>query len=396
MQTTPLVHESQNQYEGFGRRTFLARVMGGGVGAAFMTNEGAMAHIETDAECKPSAADSLILYLDLLTEIQFQAVKDQYTKVVILLKSCQQVFDEVYEEVKILEAELNKSKLKSQARQIRELAETGRASARLMRDYLGISGSVEYASLNTLSIVSEQVAHTAQNLLPEGEVMLSAAGVSALNKIIGLVNEYKKQQSKATTSQVDHREALNDIHRKIVRIRELLFSASYAIAGADEPGVNAARAGNLKSQANDSINQAIKLLNELPQAKPEQADAAQPRDTFVTLLHGTQKWISNPAAAEISYARGSDQAIFVQVGSYTRFTGLNERRQRVRSALNIHCGPSSILRTLYCLTLVIPIWVLFPSPTDRLPLIEDVLDLFPCPSGGSKTDLASTLAQIQF
>lgn len=191
MQTKSYTDESLEQYEGFGRRTFLARMMAVGVGAALIPNEKAIAGAETQDECKPSAADSLILYLDLLSEIQFQAVKNLYTKVVVLLKSCQQVFDEVYEQVKILEAELNKSKLKSQAKQIRELAEAGRANARLMRDYLGISGSVEYANLNTLAIVSERVAQTAQNLLPEGEVVLSASGVAALNKIINLVKTYK-------------------------------------------------------------------------------------------------------------------------------------------------------------------------------------------------------------
>jgi hypothetical protein len=376
----------------FGRRTFLTGLVAGGVGSSLVLGKQVGATTETDVTCKPSAADSLILYLDLLSEVQFQAVKDKYQVVVGLLKSCQQVFDEIYAQVKVLEAELNQSKLKTQARQIRDLVEAGRANARLMRDYLGISGRVEYASLNALTIVGERVAQTASALLPQGEIVLSAAGAAALKKIIDLVKSYKEDQGKASVAQVDHTEALNTIHKQIARIRELIFGSSQAIADADDTNLVPKREAELRTTAIKSLNDAIAILKQLP-AKPEPG-VKPAKDTMVTLLEGTQKWISNPPAAG-SFGAGHGQLVFVQVAHHAGLASLDESRQRVRGVLNDHCGPGSILRTLYCLCLVIPVWVLFDSPGDRQPLLEDVLDLFPCPRGGSKSALALALAQIR-
>lgn len=387
--------ELPQEYKESGRRTFLARLVAGGMGASLFSGTQVVASTETETACKPSAADSLILYLGLLSEVQFQAVKKEYVKVVGLLKSCEQVFDEIYKEVKVLEGELDKSKLKTQAKQIRDLVEAGRANARLMRDYLGISGRVEYASLNALTIVGERVAQTANALLPEGEIVLSAAGVAAIRKIIALVKTYKEGQGKASVAQVDHTEALNTIHKQVARISELIFSGSEAIAGADDPNVSPSRAAELLRTAINSIKDAIAELRQLPQATPDEPGVKPARDTLVHLLEGTQKWISNPAAVRISYGTGPGQAVFLEVGHHIGAGSLDESRPRVRGALNAHCGPGSFLRILYCLSLVVPVWVLFESPSERQPLLEDVLQLFPCPRGGSKSDLALQLAQIR-
>jgi hypothetical protein len=393
MQEPSSINQFPQEDKEFGRRTFLTRLAAGGVGASLVSGKQVRASAETDDTCKPSAADSLILYLDLLSEVQFQAVKEKYLGVVGLLKSCERVFDEVYKQVKILEAELNKSKLKTQARQIRDLVEAGRANARLMRDYLGVSGRVEYASLNALTIVGERVAQTANALLPEGELVLSAAGAAALREIVRLVKTYKEVQGKASVAQVDHTDALNLIHNQIAKIRQLIFSSSEAIANADE---SPSQAAQLRTIANKSLKDAIAELKQLPQAKPDEPGVKPARDTLVTLLEGTQKWISSSAAGGISYGTGHGEAVIVRVANHAGLASLDGSRQRVRGALNEHCGPGSILRTLYCLSLVIPVWFLFDNPSEREPLLEDVLNLFPCPSEGNKSKLALALAQIQF
>jgi hypothetical protein len=111
------------------------------------------------------------------------------------------------------------------------------------------------------------------------------------------------------------------------------------------------------------------------------------------LLEGTQKWIDDPTLGDISYDRGQNQSPFVRVANNSLPSRMVDR-QRVRAVLNTHCGPGSFLRALYCLSLVTPIWVLYSKADQRIPLIEHVLELFSCPSSGSKSDLAVALANI--
>jgi hypothetical protein len=386
-QNTPNLTDNN---QGFERRTFLAQIVATGLGSSAFSHQEPHLDGGVDPTCGASPADSLFLYIDLLSEIQFSAAKGELGVVVGLLKQCEQVLDEVYLQVKLLEAELSKAKMKAQAKQIRDLVEANRANARLIRDYLGTSPRAEYASLNTLAVFSDQVLRAAQNL--QGEVVLSSAGVAALERIIKLVRDYKETQMKTVEARTDHVAVLDDTHKQIREIRKLLLSASIAISSAEDPGVSASRVSDYRRLADRDIEQAIAELKRVPDSAPEPPQTKSPRNILILLLEGTQKLIRKNL---VSRSSGQDEPMFIRAASLAA-SAIPDSRQRVREILRNHCPPATWFRGIYCLALIAPILALFSDPDQRTPLIEHVLDLFPCrDQEGSMSKLAGALAQIQ-
>src|SRR5215470_4815466 len=114
----------------YGRRFFLARMCAGAVAtpSAFAVGADRAGRDFDPCKASASAADTLILYLDLLTDVQFLAIKDEYDKVLVTLRACEDVFNEIYKEVEALAKELRKSKHQAELKEIRSLVEAGKSN----------------------------------------------------------------------------------------------------------------------------------------------------------------------------------------------------------------------------------------------------------------------------
>jgi len=379
----------------YGRRVFLARMCAGAVAtpSAFAVGADRAGRDYDPCKASASAADTLILYLDLLNDVQFLSVKDVYDAAIATLKACEDVFNEIYKEVEALAKELRKSKHQAEVKDIRSLVEAGKANLRLAKSYVGVSGNIAHTSFATLALLTEQVGKKAEDI-PDGPILLSAEATTILKRIISLVRDFKSSQAAASAAQATHQDALTPIYNKIKVIRDLMVQASVYITDADN--TVKAEASDLRHKASASIEEAISKLRAITQAKPDQPTVVLPRDRLIYLLKATDNWIIDPTLVTISYGINSGQARFVMVSNRRGLPVFYDDQQRVSDALSAHCKTGSWLRTLWCISIVAPIWILAKTAEERSPLIKDVLDtLFKCPAGGSKQALADELSKIR-
>ena len=375
------------------RRDFVKSLVAAGTGTLVITSGAYGESRFTETGCNPSPADSLIFFMGLLTDVQQQAVDQFAQKVIGELSNCEQVLKKVYDQCLVLEKELERSALKSEARHMRELLEVQRAHARLLRDYVGATSDLQYAGMHSLAFVSERILKSAKDLRPsDGGMILSTEGVAALKEIIRLVKEYKDSNKKAGMAQEDHQAELTRIHAQIKSIKDWLMNASNLIVQAETS--QAQNAATLRRQARGEITKAITELGKLPPDASPSSDKDQPKEKLALLLSGVGKWIEQQQTGKMARMDSYGPSSTIRLAS---FPGSSKSPQvNVRSLLGEHCPPASILRALHCLSIVTPVWLLPISVEDRVNLIEDALNLsrFQCLENRSIRDFASALASV--
>src|ERR1051325_3142384 len=139
-----------------GRRSFLTRsvIFGAGVGLLASTESASAA--TAALECQASAADSLVMYIDLLRNVQSEAFVEAATIIDTAATSCYQTLDTLYEKVKLLQTELRRTKAQSKVQEVRNALEVGRAHRAAARASFAPSRGASAALGKTLVFVRER------------------------------------------------------------------------------------------------------------------------------------------------------------------------------------------------------------------------------------------------
>jgi hypothetical protein len=229
---------------------------------------------------------------------------------------CQNQFHSLCESVGQLEVELRRTRPTSsdnQVQQMRALAEIGCATAsQLVNTALPQNPAALAQSLET---INRQIALAAEQLLPNGETVLSAEATRLLRLILTQVHQSAAIQRNINTARTSMQEEKDLIVNGVQLIQRLIFDASSKILIADD---ETSRGGQKARQ------DAVTLLGDAQTKVKEFIAKLEARDLYakspsaevlLIVLEGTKQWVSEPAsvgAASASY-RTSDQVRFLTI-----------------------------------------------------------------------------------
>lgn len=373
-----------------GRRLFINRSLTLGLGAGLALYAPTANAATPAVECEPSAADSLLLYIDLLGRVQSEAFSGAATLIGTAAKSCYTTLDALYEKVRLLETELRGTRDRAHARQMREAVEIGKAQVEVVRTTLADSRNASVVLGSTLSLIGEQVNRNAKDLLPRGRITLSAKAKSLLEEVMILVRDFHAVPEETKKATDDHQQRVTEISNLTNKIRDLLFAASSEAADADL-ATQASVSQGAKTKADQLIDEACANL-ELLRPKPADPSASTTAtglksvDILIAVLKGTKQSLGAQSAA----LRGQGQPQIVPASFDASPSVPASIYSQVQQALETHCPRGTTFRTLHCAALLLgPL--AYRDRATRIPLIAGVLVLFKCANRGA---LASALADI--
>jgi hypothetical protein len=184
------------------RRSFLRQTLSTGVGI-MLASASVAANPVVETTCgRPSAAESLLMYLGMVNLVLSEAFAGIHRRVTTKLINCERLYADLYKLLEDLCVELSRSRQStSQNRQIEDLVKAGRASLRIVQANLDSFHQDASPALAALSLVSQQVCLQAQTLLPpNSEARLSRTATDILRNILDLINgeDFKELYRKAT------------------------------------------------------------------------------------------------------------------------------------------------------------------------------------------------------
>lgn len=375
-----------------GRRRFVTGSLTFGAGIGLLAPVTKASSSTSAVECQASAADSLILYLDLLRNVQSQAFTDAAAKIIPATTNCYITLDSLYEKVLLLQKELRPTRAQGQIQEMQRAVEMGKAQMDAIRTSFAHSRGASALLGQTLDFVRGQVSQAAQDMLPAGKITLSPKAKKLLEEVMVIVSKSHDVPQQTQRAVDVHQQRVNEIATLTNAIRDDLFAASEAAADADFSS-SPAEAQRAKLTAAQKIEAACTKLEQL---KPKQAEESRTdivrnlsaADLLIKILRGTEKSVGNLNAS----IRRKDQAQVVNASFVTSAPGMASNYSRVQAALDLNCPRGTPFRTLHCLGLILGA-LAYPDPKMRIPLISGVLVLFPCASG-NRARLASDLANI--
>src|SRR6266498_5315631 len=171
-----------------GRRTFLGNSVALGVCASFSPLSSHAVAAEMEPECKPSVADALILYLDLLIQVQSEAFSAAAVGILKAAKDCSDLLDKLYEKIDRLQEALRDSPARAQANQMRNSVNVARAHVDLIKASIGSAHSGNLALASTLTFIKGQI-EKASVELPQETVLISQKAKVLIDEVIQLVQD---------------------------------------------------------------------------------------------------------------------------------------------------------------------------------------------------------------
>ncbi len=301
-----------------GRRSFLKSSVAVGLGAPFLSVGDRTIASGVAAGCgyKLSAVEALQMFSDLALRIQSDSFNILNRRILTVAIDCQNQFHSLCESVGQLEVELRRTRptsSDSQVQQMRVLAEIGCATAsQLVNTTLPQNPAALAQSLET---INRQIALAAEQLLPNGETVLTAEATRLLRLILTQVHQSAAIQRNINTARTSMQEERDLIVNGVQLIQRLIFDASSKILIADDETSR----GSQKARQD-----AVKLLGDAQTKVKEFIAKLEARDLYaespaaevlLIVLEGTKQWVSEPAsvgATNASY-RASDQVRFLTI-----------------------------------------------------------------------------------
>jgi hypothetical protein len=292
----PLGKESEESK----RRTFLKLAVGGAFGSVLVTHSADARDSGLRTPCGViSASDSILIYINMVFLILNEAYRSKGKRDIKKLADCMKAFKLLYEKIDQLCVELGNSRMTTQAGQLGELAEVGRANLRLIDRSVSYSRDAMRPILAGLSVVGQQLCWQCQKLLPEGEIKLSQRARTLLNDIIELIDRpdlkelYKGQVP--NTEEVDpeaqwiENTVLRDLRDSIYRARSAIVEVENPLATSRE--INKEKLWN---EAKDSLRAALSALKELVLRKERQTATGVETKAYVETMLPESFWATLP------------------------------------------------------------------------------------------------------
>lgn len=260
----------QAENRAVGRRNFLTRTLAGSVAVAFALEGRAKAEYIRDETCKVTLADTLLLFVDLLLDVQQRAIIKESEKTFVTARQCQAALCELSKKIDELKDEICKSPTSRRAQQMQNLVETGRMNAQMI-EASASSVDTKFASLATsLDTINGLINQAAQDVETECKFIITEKGKLILGEIWALVKSNSTICGEITRNQELFSKNVRHIRCQIGLVEHFIFQAATAIMDKDVIALKA------------NIEGAIKILLEVDtDAKDQTVDDPSPNDTYV-------------------------------------------------------------------------------------------------------------------
>jgi len=351
-----------------GRRDFLTRSFAGGIGASLSLGNQAPGNLQTSEACSVSPSDSLVMFIDLIGQVESTALIEKAKILVEAAVRCRTDFEELNKLVNELEAELKQSRSSTQARQLRELSEASLASARVVTASLSHSERSAYATLSPLIAVAQHIEKSAQDLLPDKENMLSRKASQIVNSIVKkivTVATRLREEAKHNQDEISrYQQGIKEIQGQTKSIKDAIYASSKWAAVAEDPHSSRARAATARTTALTQLDQAINGLRGLIKqgnirsayadptkgGSPDKEGKYWPVDLLIALLEGSKRWIANPDGEEKKTTGdlGGTSSPYVLAAHRTEPQSIFFVLSRVKALLWDHCPPGTLGRAVIC------------------------------------------------
>ena len=276
-----------------GRRTFITRGCAVGIGIALAPQMRAQPNAAD--ECKASVADALLLFDEILFDVQGEAITNAVKPVLEAGRSCANALETLTGLVEKLQKEICKPSSGSTTSRMQELVDVGSSNIKILKASL-TSGSDRESALviGAIGRIAEQIDQAAQDvrmkcvLTPQGETLLHEI-FENVKKAKEIPDELRKAQDKYSTD-------TKRILCQVKAVRQCILGAATAIGlgTADPPSRSTAKFEEVR----DNIQTAVCLLHKLD---PEAVDPATTTGTSGTATVKKQPFkVTNPIAHQMT------------------------------------------------------------------------------------------------
>lgn len=421
-----------------GRRRFLTGTVAGWlgifalpVGRAAAREDGQGRISEGERDLVVTAADSLFLYLNLLTDVQFSSLRKDQEAWLEAARLASNKFQELSDEVVKLET-LYAPQRNSRLQQLRSWTEMGAASARLIKAVEQLPPMAMQSHNQALSIATERLDKNATEFLADGRVILSVGARKQLDKILKLIGELRLLEERSDMEREKYQYLLPVRQNQLSGLNASMLSAMNYVADAQSKQIEAKvirenaeqirskRGGGAEQIASEllrkipallnearssylaaapEVAKALGILKEIPSSTkyPTAASVWSSKALLEAGLEGVLAWIN--AESEVKQARGGariDKASFSYLSevSFIEPQTEEEKRPYVRAILKNCCGPDNVMRAVTVASLIWPSFFRYRKPEDRESFIGTVLFFFNCYNPNNRSQLIHRLARL--
>lgn len=412
-----------------GRRAFITAGCVAGVGATVLTPVRAQTAVE---ECKGSVADALLLFEEILLDVQGVALTNAVQPVLDAGRECADSLETLTKLLDRLQKEICKPASSGPTTRMQKLVEEGGANAKILKASISSASEKEAAlMIGMMSSLARDISEAAEDV--QQECVLTPTGKTILLEIFSTVEKVRKVPANVRIVQEKYSETAQKIICRVKAVRQRIMAAATAVTRKDEKDVAVTR--KAEKDVTDHIDAAVCLLHLLddnaidpktrtattiqpPQAfritghgEPnkavtlpacDQADvctpdynpvpAGRPAQVLMNLLRGAEKVFKNPAAGVFQVAEFNPQGSQARLVAAS-YSGATALPADVGELLGLYCKPYTTWRRVAVTTAVgVARSVTAANSQDRINAINWIVYKLKCDEPSNRPELVRRLA----
>ena len=325
-----------------------------------------------------TAADSLMVYIDMLRGIQAELIERIVTPWQTAQSTLSSRIKELNAVVDQLAAELGKKDHDAAARFL-ALAAMGRGVE------MTLTGGVSGAQPGRFTITRfTEACRTCTDLDAIQDVAVTPRAYQLIQDVIRLARELEKQDAATNAASAAFGAGFVRVQQDLDGVRDLFLKAAAAASSRTRPEDMARR----RDEALRDLDAAKTRLANLEQAHQLQPGSLPRRDALIEIIQGTRLWLTRPPSALASIA----PAFLEDTQAVIRTA---EQREKLWDLLEKYSPAATLLREIYLRAILTPIWIGYTDRPTRERLIREVLRVFPStPPAEQSAAFVSALATL--
>jgi hypothetical protein len=330
-----------------------------------------------------SAADSLVVYIDMLRGVQNEVLQRSAGKWQAAYSGLSQRVKTIRTMVEQLAAEIGK-KDQVAAAHLLALAATGRSLETALAS--GQTGDLR-SSHGLLVGRFAEACRTCPDVVEAQDTVLSARGRQLIADLVTAVRDLEEQSTTTDAASLAFKEGFARIQTDLDDVRDLFLRAASSIAAALDSRTLPDAAQRRRDDALQDLEGSRSRLAALETAHKLDPGPLFKRDALRDLIKGTIDWLTTPPAPRVA------SLVPMAVEDSQALVRTADQRARLWDLLNKHSPTATLLREIYLRALVTPIWVGYSDRVTRERLIREVLTVFPSnPPAWASAEFVSALA----
>jgi hypothetical protein len=366
------------------RRTFLASLVS--APAVLATPEFPTKGPTQASTAPPSqtlfASDALVLYVDMLLEVQTEAIDSKGTAWTAASAEVSGLVDELVQTLEALDREVSASAILPDG-QVAMLTASGQVVRLQLQRSNGLSSADDTAAVARFADACVACIDVNEG---HSNVQMSRRARQLIDTAVMLARRLAPKNAEAVKANKEFQETFQTVTAQLKVVRDRLSAAAAAAVLVVDASTPIRAALDQRERALTQLEGAVEALRQV--AEPTSPSMYPTRDALLEILDGTRTWILSIQERQ-NVAPGM---LAVPADPVTP-----ERSQSVRSSLDEFSPAATFLRVLWLQALVTPVWLRYPlaDVPNRERLLRIVLKAFPSsPPAAGNAKFVSSLARI--